>query len=557
MTAPPVCRREAAALSLILLVLLGLLVREAWVLGITVDEPSHLLSSLLWWKGRDRLYPRDVPPLMKFTGGWPGVLMKAKVADDLGRPGDKRLEWREAASFIATMPENQVQRYVFLSRLPLLVFPMLTVFVLWHWGRRLFGPVAGLAVAGLTSLSPTFLGHGALFKNDIAASCTYLLFWYAAWCFWRNPVLRRALLLAGAAALAMMSKMSMLFLLPVAVVILAVAGFRTGGVRRAATLVFAGLLLIYAVAAAAWQFEMHRATSEELRQLASDRYIPRWFTALAGLVQVIPVPEGAWAGVISLFRSAGAPVPVYMVGQIYPEGHRAYFLAATLLKLSIPTQILLVLSVAVLAKRRREVHDVFWLIPGFLYFALASLSSLQLGVRLVLPAWIFFFLLCGAGFEWLLRTLPGKAAAAALVVSLAVASASVYPYGISYFNRFVGGPRNALRYLADSNIDWGQALPEVGAFVRKEKIDRIAVAAFTGDQVWRHFRHGQMQMLPLPWSAKSAPPQASTARGWYAISATLLPGHLFEPAQRQHFAAFLRRRPVAILGGSMFVYFVE
>ena len=42
----------------------GLVVR-AWRLGITVDEPSHLLSANLYWQGEDRLKPRDMPPLKR------------------------------------------------------------------------------------------------------------------------------------------------------------------------------------------------------------------------------------------------------------------------------------------------------------------------------------------------------------------------------------------------------------------------------------------------------------------------------------------------------------
>jgi hypothetical protein len=39
----------------------------------------------------------------------------------------------------------------------------------------------------------------------------------------------------------------------------------------------------------------------------------------------------------------------------------------------------------------------------------------------------------------------------------AAASVGIYPYEIAYFNELFGGPEGGYRYLADSNLDWGQA----------------------------------------------------------------------------------------------------
>jgi hypothetical protein len=50
--------------------------------------------------------------------------------------------------------------------------------------------------------------------------------------------------------------------------------------------------------------------------------------------------------------------------------------------------------------------------------------------------------------------------AGAAIVLLQVSSAIlIAPHYLSYFNRLSGGPAVGYRYLADSNIDWGQDLP--------------------------------------------------------------------------------------------------
>jgi len=32
----------------------------------------------------------------------------------------------------------------------------------------------------------------------------------------------------------------------------------------------------------------------------------------------------------------------------------------------------------------------------------------------------------------------------------------IYPHYLAYFNQFIGGPKNGYKYLADSNLNWGQ-----------------------------------------------------------------------------------------------------
>ena len=132
-------RRAIIAVLLVASVALGY---QAWFLSVTADEPSHMLSSYLYWRGRDTLYPRDMPPMIKLVGGWPTRFMKLPIDTDLGKPGDKRTEWNEAASLMNRLPAEKLQRFLFWTRLPLIIFPLLTGALLWWWGRELVDAVA-------------------------------------------------------------------------------------------------------------------------------------------------------------------------------------------------------------------------------------------------------------------------------------------------------------------------------------------------------------------------------------------------------------------------------
>ncbi|MDZ4799754.1 MAG: glycosyltransferase family 39 protein [Bryobacteraceae bacterium] len=524
---------------------------EAWTLGPTVDEPSHILSSWLWWHGRDRLYPRDVPPLIKIVGGSAIATLALPVPPDLGKPGDTRQEWVEAANLFGKLPARELQSFLFRARMPFVIFPLLATFVLWHWARERFGAFTALGVATLWAVCPTALGHSALFKNDIAAAATYLLFWYTVSQFWRKPGLLTAGAVGCTASLAILSKLSMLFV-PAAAPLLLCA--RAITLRRfGASLVWplVSLATVWGITAAAWQFDMHRATAADIAMLAADHDVPRWFSTAVQAVRVVPVPEAAWTGVISLIKADSHPVPVYMLGQLYPEGNQFYFLIATALKMSAPALLLFVIGLLA-GPRRLQPADLFWLLPGLLYFWLASLSSLHLGVRLVMPALAFFILTAGAAMERIGR----RWTAVALLIAI-VLSARVYPYGIAYFNPWAGKPENALQYLADSNIDWGQSLSEVGRYARSHNIEKLHLAYFGFDKAERYFDPGQIVPLAAPWDGKSEVERLVPEKGWYAISATLLPGHLFFPRYRDYFAEFLRRKPEAVAGGSIFIYRID
>ena len=114
---------EKPAIASLLILLFAAVAFEAWKLGPTVDEPSHILSSWLWWHGRDRLYPRDVPPLIKIVGGSAIANLPLPLAPDLGKPGDTRQEWVEAAALFGKLPARDLQSFLFRARLPPIVRP--------------------------------------------------------------------------------------------------------------------------------------------------------------------------------------------------------------------------------------------------------------------------------------------------------------------------------------------------------------------------------------------------------------------------------------------------
>jgi hypothetical protein len=207
--------------------------------------------------------------------------------------------------------------------------------------------------------------------------------------------------------------------------------------------------------------------------------------------------------------------------------------------------------------RRLDLSVLFWTAPLALYLALASISSLQLGVRLVLPALPFGLLIAGGAVRWLLDS--GRAPVVILApVWLFIQTARVYPNGISYFNEVAGGPSAGIRYLTDSNLDWGQGLPELERHMHARHIPSVRLAYFGNDIPGRFFSRQMIEGVPVPWSEGAVKERELQMRtGYYAISATLLTGQFFPPSQRDYFKSFRRLRPAAILAHSIYLYKVD
>ncbi len=549
-------RLEMLVLGLVVVLFTAVQMTLADRTGVTVDEPSHLLSAYLYWQGADTLQPGDMPPLIKLAGGWVPHLTGLSLPPREHPAWQSKHEWTISQAMMMGMTAEEIDRVFFWSRLPLIVFPLAGSLLLWWWGRQLFGPWIGVLVATVFCLTPTALAHGHLFKNDLAAAFSYLLFAYRGWVYWRRPSLLTASTLAAASALAMCAKLSLLFLVPVGLALILIGQVvHRKSWREAGLSLAAAIAVVYVIVLAAWQFD-HAGLSAEALQVSSPPPVVQWVGQRFGNW---PVPSRLWQGVLALVQSNADGNGVYLHGNVYPHGHPLYFLTALAVKVPVPHQALILagLLTALVGWLGRDRSAVFWILPPLVYLWLASLSSLQLGLRLVLPSLIFFTLWTGAFFHWCVprqRWIP-RLLAAGLLLSLGWRSATIYPHYLSYFNAWVGGPEQGLAWLSDSNIDWGQNLPDFAEWVKTNPVGRVHLSYFGMDNPWAYLRDDRLTVIAPPWNDSLAQgPRYVPRPGYYAISASLLSGHHFAPKYRDYFAVFREAKPIARAGYSIQIY---
>jgi hypothetical protein len=206
----------------------------------------------------------------------------------------------------------------------------------------------------------------------------------------------------------------------------------------------------------------YQFTSGFFRSLQTSRLLP------AGLRVPFPAPY-----VEGLDAVRSAEFTGEMFGNIYLLGttretmpgfrpFTGYYFVVLLLKVPIAVHALVILSAVLYVRNRRRFsffdNEVFLVCPlvfFMVYFGLFLRA--QIGMRFFLVVLPFLQVFCGSLVaqsvpvgRWL------KAAIAALMVYLVVSVASYFPHYISYFNEIVWQRKQAWKFLADSNIDWGQ-----------------------------------------------------------------------------------------------------
>jgi len=135
-----------------------------------------------------------------------------------------------------------------------------------------------------------------------------------------------------------------------------------------------------------------------------------------------------------------------------------------------------------------------------------------------------------------------------------LATMTIAPHYLTYFNALVGGPDGGHRYLVDSNLDWGQAFKSLRAYL-EEQGEQGAPEVRLSTYTYADPRLYGVDYEPLPPDAE-APPilpgRFNPAPGLYAISATPLHGvMLIDP---DTYSWFRRRQPMARPGNAIFVY---
>lgn len=516
----------------------------------TADEPYHLLAAWTYVAEGEADFNPEHPPLTKLVAGL--ALLPLELNGAKGDPVQRlpALSW-EVRRFLHhnSAPAEAILRS---GRLAMLPFLALLLAGVYRWGRELAGPGPGLLALTAVAAQPLVLGHAFVVHTDVASAATWVWALRAAHAYLRHGG-RGWVGLGGWLGVALLVKFSAVYLVLGVALAVSLAAWRRrapelfGGLVGAGVLAAAALPVGYApLVRHASPAEVAATWSAYLRgdQQAHERALQ---VARLPLVGKALVQWGTGLAYVARTNRLGQGIN-YFFGRTSTTGFWLYFPVVLVLKVSLPF-LLLVFAGGGSAARRRGGETLAPVAGAAFYLLISMPSSYNIGARHLLPVVALLGVAAAAATAAWRRGTRLAAAAA-----LAAAPILAFPHYISHFNEIFGAERGA-RWLADSNVDWGQDWYRAARLAVQRGWQPITVVYLGSADPAAEFAGGVDFFAA---AARPATPYVAISRHAAAVGVEYLAA-LGERAASQTLAAFLaeverRGERLAVIGHSLELY---
>ena len=587
----------------------------------TFDETAHIAAGYSYLTQKDMRLNPEHPPLVKDLAAIPLLFLNLSFPKDHSSwtQEDPPQWWTQfdfASQFLYKSGNNPNQ-ILFWSRIPVILLLLFLGWFLFYWTKKLFGNKTALLALFFFSFSPTFLAHGRLITTDVGAASGVVL----ATCFWlkflKSPIKKNIVAAGLTFGLAMLLKFSLVLLIPFFAIITLIYVWlhKTGTLKQ--ILKYAGLGLLAGVIGmvfVVWPvYQFHISNYPAGQQFRDAQFVLSSTSVPEPLINlnlwmaqnpVLRPFSQYFLGLLMATNRSATGNTTYFLGEISAAGWKNYFPIVYSIKEPLAFHILTLIALlyaAWLIRLRQGFGEQIkklknWLKSHFPEFALlvfigiywltSLTSSLNIGVRHLLPVFPFTFILVSLGtVKWIegIKKLPLKKMTTSFVSVLLgwyiISSLSCFPYFLAYSNELTGGPDKTYIYTVDSNLDWGQDLKRLKNWINEynrcaftkcpeecignsvpieygQPIDKIYVDYFGGGDAKYYLKEKY-----APWWGQRN--EKEFPKGNYlAISATFLQGGRGEPApgfnQPYGYYRWLDKyQPITKIGYSIFVYYID
>jgi hypothetical protein len=542
--------------------LLGLFALLSWLAASTksavYDEALHLGSSVAIKQLGDYRVDSEDPALFKH---WLAILQPPRPVpteafwSTIGHEAPSQWAWGTLAVF--NQPPADAMAEIDRGRMAMLAMGVALGALIAIWAWQLAGPPAGVIAAALFALDPNFLAHSFLAKNDVAAALGFAATAFALWNVGRRVTIVGVVGLCLAVGFTLTVKFSgvlLVAIVPIALISRAMTPDPWRFAERpkklllaagiAVACAFAALLTIWSAYGFRYAPSPDPAYVLDVAQQSNDGF-PLRLIDRAKLL-----PQSYTFGLAYTLHSAEHRLG-YLFGNTSSTGWWYYFPVAMAVKTPLATIAMLIAAIALLAKSARSrLRKHAWLaiclaLPAGVYLIMAMRSSLNLGIRHMLPVYPLAFVAIAVVLAKHRRT------AMVLLVLLAIESFAVFPNYLAYFNVAVGGSRGGFKILSDSNLDWGQDLKGLADWQ----------AAHPGKKLYlSYFGTADPNSYGVDYTNVGAgyafnPQRSSTdAPGVVAVSATHLQGLYVANDLKPFYEKLRQQSPIDVIGGSIYLY---
>ncbi|HET6862548.1 MAG TPA: phospholipid carrier-dependent glycosyltransferase [Pyrinomonadaceae bacterium] len=534
--------------------------------SITNDETAHIPAGYYHLVAGDFQLNTEHPPLVKMWAAIPLLFIQPrepKSPENINDDFAQRSAVVEQQFWFAN--QTQFLRIGFWTRLMMIPLTVLLGVVIFLFTRALSNSTAALVAVFLYSLEPTVLAHGRVVHTDLPAALGYLLFFFALFQYHQAPTQRRAILLGIVTALALLTKYSMVILFPLLVLytLLLVWSNRRDSVwlKKLLIHVVTVTAIVILIINSVYFFRHDQLSDPDRRWLVSTSqpYSGAIDHSVAALGHVIPTYYLFGVYKVAIHNHYGHPA--FLLGHYSNDGWRYYFPVAFALKTTMPFLILSLLALAwaifQIAARRR-INLLWVLVPFLIYLAVSISGSINIGIRHFLPAFPFLFILGGIVLSEIMKSPRRNVGIGVTVVLIGWMSFEVvraFPNYTPYMNQLASGPN--WRYLSDSNVEWGDDVNTLAAYLKSHGERRVRGALSAG---WI-----TLPLYGIEYVSLAPPVEQQVDTRYVAIGASFLngstvpsfevDGKLISDSERVNlFQSYRNRTPEAVFGGSIYLF---
>jgi 4-amino-4-deoxy-L-arabinose transferase-like glycosyltransferase len=542
--------------------------------SITWDEDDHIFAGYMSWKHADFGLNPEHPPLVKLVAAIPllNLPLNVPVVQDRTFKHEAFLDGKDF------LFKNNADAMLFRARMAVSFFTLLLALLVFLAAREMFGTGAGFIALALLAFDPNLLAHGAVVSTDAGLSCFMFAAVYAFYRYVKAPSVWRMIVTGLATGLALAAKHTGILLFPM-LLLLAVTevlrnkrtsdaqgGLQASAAKRARQLAIA-LIAISAMAVVilwgAYGFRYQaraegRQMNPTLNEFVQGLSRPHEVRLLQTVARFHLLPESYIYGLADV-RIMSDFYTSFLLGKVYPHGVWFYFPVAFAIKSSLSFLLFLLITIwAILARRLTAAREIIFLtVPPIFHLIIAMSAGMNIGVRHILPMYLFLSVLIG-GASWTLiqRNRKWTYVVVALLIFQVFSTSRAYPAYIAYANELWGGPPHVHELLSDSNSDWGQQLHDVRRYLDQHNIKDcwfIYFAEGVVDASYYKIPCRQLPTMDTLWMEEplNAPPAID---GTVLVSAGDLSGFEFGAGSLNPYEQFKSLRPTAVIDYGVFVY---
>jgi hypothetical protein len=533
--------------------------------SITNDEIVHIPAGYYHLVAGEFQLNNEHPPLVKMWAALP-LLIVQPDEPPAPKTEDENFMERTWGFHERFWQANQArfQTVTFWPRVMMIPIALALGVLIFVFARKLFGETAALIAVALYVLEPTVLAHGRVVHTDVPAALAYLLFFFALHRYSEAPGKMRALVLGLVSALALLTKFSMLVLLPVlAIYFVARLCINWRDRKQRTQILFHSAVITEVVlflVNAAYYFQRPPLEASDVRWVAMKSPALLGFVTTFVRLASYLVPTYYLFGVYNIELHNHFGHATSLLGHYNDLGWWYYFPVAFALKTTIPFLLLAIagLGWSVWRLVKRDWRFLWLVVPVCIYLAISLTSHINIGIRHFLPVYPFLFIAGGALLAQLLQARRTAGIAILLVMFgwMGFEAMRTFPNYTPYMNQLASSHPHWY-YLSDSNVEWGDDVNALANYLKARGETKVTAALSAGWSTLGRYGVDYLDMVSLP--PDKTPETRYVAIGASFLNGSVIPGDENVVGRRSFertnlFARYRDRKPEAVFGNSIYLF---